>query len=233
MINLIQEYCAASGRRVQYDKSSNVFSVNTPEAVGQYSMKSGYKELRKHYGNESSLQPSSSHLIDWSTWKAIWSLQHEACFGLQGLNDQTQFSKLLQMPCTREDFKVGIVFTCCYIWKARCEVTIGGVKLGWERIIRRINCYMNDFLSAQWILCSNNNSDRTRKSKTCADVREKPPEGWVKVNRDGAFDTLIACAGIRVIGRNLSGKMLDGIGKRIKWIHVRLSRLKLWLDGLN
>ncbi|PPD76227.1 hypothetical protein GOBAR_DD26843 [Gossypium barbadense] len=31
-------------------------------AVGQYPMKSGYKELRKHYGNESSLQPSSSHL---------------------------------------------------------------------------------------------------------------------------------------------------------------------------
>lgn len=44
-------------------------------AVGQYSMKSGYKELRKFYGNESSLQPSSSHLIDRSTWKAIWSLQ--------------------------------------------------------------------------------------------------------------------------------------------------------------
>ncbi|KAH1084037.1 hypothetical protein J1N35_023798 [Gossypium stocksii] len=44
-------------------------------AVGQYLMKSGYKELKKHYGNESSLQPSSSHLIDRSTWKAIWSLQ--------------------------------------------------------------------------------------------------------------------------------------------------------------
>ncbi|PPS11103.1 hypothetical protein GOBAR_AA09521 [Gossypium barbadense] len=119
------------------------------------------------------------------------------------------------MPCMREEVKVRIVFTCLHIWKARCEVTIGGEKLDLERIIQRVNCLMNELFYVQRILCSNNNFDRIGKSTTYVDVWEKPLESWVKVNCDGVFDASTACADIGVLGRNSSGEMLDGIGKRI------------------
>ena len=90
--------------------------------------------------------------------------------------------------CNKEvtwEMKMLIAYKLWYIWKGRCEVSLGGEQLNINGVYKRVARTMEEILVAtnnKKLLSSEIADGHGEKER-----RKKPEEGWIKLNSDGAW----------------------------------------------
>ena len=106
-----------------------------------------------------------------------------------------------------------IDYICWKIWKMSREMVIEKKYVSIHEAILRIRVVVNkfhDLTKDMDMVKSNSDGDNNKELKRW----KRPEDRWVKVNCDGAFDSLTKIDGTRVIVENNDSVMMNGINKK-------------------
>ncbi|KAK9986188.1 hypothetical protein SO802_031139 [Lithocarpus litseifolius] len=135
--------------------------------------------------------------------KIVWAENRNGRFSVRSAYKAQKWSDLLPGMVERT------VMICWGIWKDWNEICHGGKGRPGRAVVRSALMLLEEYQSV------NESSEAVQESTPMTVKWSLPPQGWYKVNVDGAVFTKRKQTGIRVIIRDDTGAMVAAISKKM------------------
>ncbi|XVE61299.1 hypothetical protein DITRI_Ditri06bG0028800 [Diplodiscus trichospermus] len=129
---------------------------------------------------------------------------------------------------------VNLAITCWVIWKGRCAKVFNNKKPDPQESIAKINALVAEVMNIEEMKRKN----YLEKQGKIRARWERPAKEWIKINCDGAI-----CAddenkeglrsGVGVIVRDENGKVIDGMGRKLRFNSIVEAEAAAIQEGLN